>query len=164
MRAELTQLPALQHQDPVCHAYGGKPVRDEDGGLAPGQLSEALEHRVLRPGIERRCGFVQNQHLRVPHIRPGQRDLLPLPTRELDPMGKPPPHDLLVALGERCDDRVGQTARCRLPDPPLVLAGFNAPYGNVVCRRQLIPDEILENDPDLTADLLRVLLPQIMPI
>ena len=49
MRAELTQLPPLQHQDPVCHADGGKPVRDEDRGLAPCELRKALEHPVLRP-------------------------------------------------------------------------------------------------------------------
>jgi hypothetical protein len=60
------------------------------------KLAEPEEHLVLRPGIQRRRRLVQNQELRVTHVGPRQRHLLPLATREIHPAVEPLAQHLLV--------------------------------------------------------------------
>ena len=59
----LDDLPVLEHDDPVGHAYGREPVRDDDRHAPGHQLVEAKEDVVLGARIERRGGLVENEHL-----------------------------------------------------------------------------------------------------
>ena len=44
------------------------------------ELLEALEDLELRAGIKRGRRLVKNQELRIAHVGPGDRQLLPLPS------------------------------------------------------------------------------------
>ena len=78
MGAFLDQAARLQHQDPVGHAHGGESVRDEYRHLAFREFREAKEHLILGPRVERGRRLIQHQQLRIAHVGPRKRHLLPL--------------------------------------------------------------------------------------
>ena len=59
-------------------------MRDEDGRLAAAHVLEVLKHLEFRPCIQGGRGLVEDQNLRVAHIGPGDRDLLPFAAGEVD--------------------------------------------------------------------------------
>jgi hypothetical protein len=68
---------------------------------------EALEERVLGLGVERRGGLVEHAHERPgPHEAAGERELLPLPDRELDAVA-PRRTELRVEAARQPLDDVG---------------------------------------------------------
>ena len=47
MRTLFANPPVGEDNNPIRHAHGGEPVRNEQRGLARGQLGKALEYFVL---------------------------------------------------------------------------------------------------------------------
>src|SRR2546430_127760 len=88
VRPLVHQLAPLQHENAVGHPHGGEAVRDQDGHAAVCQLREPQEHLVLRPRVERRRGLVEDQNLRIAHVSPPQRYLLPLAPRQGDTLAR----------------------------------------------------------------------------
>jgi hypothetical protein len=95
----------VQDHDQVGHPDGGEPVRHQHrdppvGHLLAGRRGEPLEQGVLGLRVEGGRGLVQHQQQRlVPHEAAGQRELLPLPERHLDPR---PPAPRPKRTGYRC--------------------------------------------------------------
>src|SRR5215471_20240290 len=87
--AQLLDCAVVQHGDPVCHSHRGKSVRDDNRRAVGGQSLESLEELVFRLRVDARGGLVENQYLRIPHEGSADRDLLPLPRRELLPRLEP---------------------------------------------------------------------------
>jgi hypothetical protein len=85
-RADLLDAAAVDDRDPVAHGQRLLlVVRHEDEGDADRGL-DRLEldlHLLAQLQIERAEGFVQEQHPRTVHQRPGERHALPLTTRQL---------------------------------------------------------------------------------
>src|SRR5450756_1800184 len=92
--AQLEHLAVGDDDDQVGHAHGREAVRDKErdrsrgGADAPGVIRVALEQLVLGLGIECARRLVENEQKRLlAHHRPSQRQLLPLPARELGALG-----------------------------------------------------------------------------
>src|ERR1043165_354057 len=85
MRAALDDAALLHHQDLVGVHDRRKPVRDDERGVALGDTVELGLYRLLRFRIERRGRFVEDEDARFLEDRPGDRDTLLLPARELEP-------------------------------------------------------------------------------
>src|SRR6185503_19444707 len=77
VRALLDDGAVLQHHDAIRHAHRRETVRDENRHPPTDELREAQEDLVLRARVERRRRFVENEQLRIAHVRARQRDLLP---------------------------------------------------------------------------------------
>src|SRR3989449_1011682 len=104
------QLAPLQYQDAVGHPHRGEAVRDEHGHAALCELGEPQEHLILRPRVQRRRGLVQDQDLRIAHVSPPQRHLLPLAARQVDAAVEPPAQHLVVAAsGDRKSTRLNSS-------------------------------------------------------
>ena len=84
------------------------PLPSSSFGTSPRRRGVALEQCVLGLGVERRCRLVEDQHERVgAHEAAGERELLPLPVRDLD-AGVPRRSELRVEpVGEAVDHVVG---------------------------------------------------------
>jgi len=108
-------LPLVEDDDEIGHSHRREPVRDEHGHRTGG-LSEPscdgsppLEELVLGVCVERRGGLVQQQQQRVdPHHRSADRELLPLPSGEVDAAG-PARSELGVEAGRERVQQVGRT-------------------------------------------------------
>src|SRR5205814_8644740 len=61
--AELGDAAVLQHGDPVGGTHGREAVRDEDRAAIRSERLEAEEQVVLRLGIERSGGLVEDEQL-----------------------------------------------------------------------------------------------------
>ena len=92
------------------------------------QLAEALEDRVLGLGVERRGRLVEHQDVGLlAHERARQRDLLPLPARQLRPVLEPAPERRVEPSRERRHELVGAAALDRALDARLVVHVLDAP-------------------------------------
>ena len=89
--AALEQLPmvayfhdrAVAHHDDTIGALDRRqPMRDHERRAPLHQVRERGLNSALRLGVERRGGFVENQHGRVLEQCARNRDALPLPARE----------------------------------------------------------------------------------
>lgn len=69
-----------EHDDPVGHPHRREPMRDHDRHAPRHQLGEPHEHLILGARIQRGRRLVEDEQLGRPHVRTGQRDLLPLAT------------------------------------------------------------------------------------
>src|SRR5580704_3158283 len=100
--AGLGNRAVVEHDDLAGHPDGRKAMGDHDRGPSLGELSKALEDRVLRLGIERRRGLVEHEDVGVlAHERAREGDLLPLSPRELCTVLKPAPERRIESTGER---------------------------------------------------------------
>src|SRR5882757_1190618 len=76
-----------EHTDPIRTPYHRKSVRDNQRRNAGGELEVMVDQLRLRPDIQRRGRFVEDQHPRAAvdrAQRPGQRDALPFPAGKVD--------------------------------------------------------------------------------
>ncbi len=106
----------------IGHAHSGEPVRDEDRGPPLRKLTEALEDRVLRLGVERGGGLVEHQDVGLlAHERAGEGDLLPLAAGQLGAVLEPAPERGVEPLGERRHDLARAAALHGPLDPRLVV-------------------------------------------
>lgn len=71
-------LAVLEDKDAIGMPDGAQPVRDGHGGATGRGIIERLLHLPLARSVERAGRFVEEQDLRFPDERPGQRDALPL--------------------------------------------------------------------------------------
>ena len=138
---------------------------DEDGGTSRRQALEPLEDGVLRLGVERRRGLVEDENVRFfAHERARQGDLLPLPARQLDPAREPSP-ELGVEAGAQRGHQLARAALLdRASEAQLVLEMLHAAEGHVLAHRQLVLVEVLEDDANPTPQLGLVPGPEISPV
>src|SRR5208337_85448 len=73
----------LHDQDLLGAAYGGKTVRDNEGGAAAHQVTQPLLNERLRFGIKTGRSFVENQDARVGQDGAGDGDALLLAAGKL---------------------------------------------------------------------------------
>ncbi|MBU2547873.1 MAG: alpha/beta fold hydrolase [Proteobacteria bacterium] len=78
MGALFNDLAILEHVNAVGHADGRKPVTDEDGRTAVGQVAELFKNSVFGPGIHRTGRLIKNDYLGIAEQRSGQGHFLPL--------------------------------------------------------------------------------------
>jgi hypothetical protein len=83
VRAHLGDGAGLQDGDEVGLADGGEPVRDDEGGAADHEAVQRLLHQLLRLGVQRACGLVEEEDGRVLEHGPGNGDPLLLAAGEL---------------------------------------------------------------------------------
>ena len=84
--AQLDDLPQIHHRYPVCHmTHDGHVVGNQDVGQVAGalQLCEQVEDLRLNRDIQRRCGFVEDDNIRVGGQGPGNGNPLTLAAGEL---------------------------------------------------------------------------------
>ena len=145
---------AFEDDDPIGHPHRGEAVRDQDRRPPHRQLAEAIEHRVLRLGVERRGGLVENEDVGLlAHEAARERDLLPLTARELDAVLEPAPERRLDAGAEARDERVGAAVLHGALDPRHLLEVVDAPHAHVLAQLQLVLVEVLEHDAEPREEL-----------
>ena len=96
MATNFEQASVLKHQNTVGHPNSAEPVRDNYRRATFSKLRKSLKHLVLGAGIESRRWFIENDLLGIAHVRPTQRNLLPLPTRQFDTLAKRPTELLII--------------------------------------------------------------------
>ena len=128
-----------------------------------GQLGEPEEHLVLRPRVQRGGRLVQDQQLRVPHVGPGQRHLLPLAARR----ARRRPRTAGPASGRtgrpaaaatesarlRCGGGLDRAARPR--------ARSMLPTAMFSRSTKVVAHEVLEDDADVPPEALDVVLAEV---
>src|SRR2546427_10058708 len=145
------QLAPLQYQNAVGHPHRGEAVRNEDGHAALCELGEPQEHFVLRPRVQRRRGLVEDEDLRIAHVSPAQRHLLPLAPRQADAAGEPPAQHLVVAARQAGGHRVRQAAPRRLAHSGLVAQRVHLAHADVLLQDEVVAYEVLEDHADVVA-------------
>ncbi len=136
-------------------------MRDEDGGPLGGELLQPREQLVLGLRIERGGGLVEHQDLRVAHEGARQGDLLPLAAGELLSLLEPAAEHGVDLLRELLDDRSGAAVFHRALDATAVFQGRDPADADVLSRRPLVADEILEEDADAVAQVPDVHVAQV---
>src|SRR6267378_4319728 len=125
------------------------------------QAEEAREQLVLGLGIERGGGLVEHQDLRVAHEGARQGDLLPLAAGELLSILEPAAQHGVDLLRELLDDRSGAAVLHRALDARAVFQSRDPAHADVLSRRPLVADEILEEDADAIAQVPYVHVAQV---
>src|SRR5260370_767001 len=152
----MERLIRLEHQDPIRHPHRREAVRDQHRHPTLRQLRESQEPLVLGAGVERGGRLVEDQHLRIPHVRASERDLLPLTARELDAAVEAPAKHLVVAARDPSGDRVRQAAACRFAHAGVVVQRLHLAHPHVLPQDEVVAHEVLEDDPDVLAQTSEV--------
>ena len=120
-------------------------MRDQHTRTPRAQRLEALKHLKLRSRIKRGGGFVEHQQLRVAHVRPGDRQLLPLTTRQLH-AGRKSLADRLIILRRQPRNHLRRQALLgRLHNARAVLALVDAPHGDILAGGKTVAHEVLKD-------------------
>ena len=104
VRALLGESSLLEDEDAVRVFQRGKPVGNGDGRAAAGQHAERVLNRLLRFGVHTAGRLVENQHAGVVQQGPGDRQSLPLASRQSRP---PLAHPGVVSQGLLEDELMG---------------------------------------------------------
>ena len=108
VRADLGDLAALDHHQPVGSAERAQPVGNGDRGPALDEVFQRQLDFALGFRIDRRGGLVEDQDSRVDQQRPGDADPLALAAgEELPPLAD----QRIVAVGQAQDELVRRAAR-----------------------------------------------------
>ncbi len=129
------------------------------------QLLEALEHLELRARVERRRRLVEDQQLRVAHVRARDGDLLPFAARQVDAGLEALAEHLVVARRAAC--AITSSARLRWAAATMrarSLARLDAADRDVVGGGEVVAHEILEDDADVRAEREEVVLAQVVAV
>jgi len=164
MAPDLLQLAFVQHQDAVRHPHSRKTMGDQYRRPPPGQVGETLEHLIFRPRIQRRRRLIQDQQLGIPHIGPGQRDLLPFPARQVHPLAKIASQLLIIPVRQFFRKGIREALPGSAFDQLAIFLLIDIADSDILRQRHLIAPIVLEDDPDLAAKGLRVIFPQVDPI
>ena len=159
MGAALDDAAAFEHDDLVGHAHGREAVRDQDRDPVARELAEVLEHLGLGARVHRRGRLVEHQDVGIgAHERARQRDLLPLPARQLAAVLEPLA-ELRVRSprGSWSTNSAARPFAGRLAPARLVLEMRLVAGADVLADQQLVADEVLEDHADALAQ--RVLVP-----
>src|SRR6185312_12460073 len=99
---------AIEDDDAIGHAHGGKPMRNQKSHFAFRQIAEPFENFVFSLCVERSGRLVQNKNLRIAEISTGERKALPLAAGQVDSAFKPAAQHLIVSVGWLVNDEIGQ--------------------------------------------------------
>src|ERR1700730_11733381 len=145
----LNHSPMVEHGDPISHPHGRKPVRNKNSNPPFRQLPKVLKHLSLRLRVHRCSRLIQHQHIRPsPHKRARERNLLPLPSRQLPPILKPFAQLSLVPRRKGLNELTSPTLLRRLPPSRFVFKELLIPSANVLPNQHLVPGEVLEYHPN----------------
>ena len=115
---------------------------------------QAFEKVELGLRIECRRRLVEEQNPRVlAHERPRQRDLLPFAAGKVDTRVEPLAERGVVARRQLCDELVRPGLLARAHDRVAVGDVRQAAEADVLGRRRLVVDVVLEHGADLTPQL-----------
>src|SRR5260370_19244836 len=164
VRALLHQAAMFEEDDAVSAAHSREPVRDVNGGAAAREGTQPFEKVVLGLRVERRRRLVEQQDLRVTHERARKRDLLPLPSRKIDPMVEPLAERSVIPLWKPGYElgRAGLSAGDL--DPLAVVDVLHVAKADVFSRGRLVGDVVLEHRADLGAQLVGVEVLDVDPV
>src|SRR3712207_1622019 len=158
--ASVFDYPAvLQNQDEVRAGHGMEIVGNDQGRLPGHEAIQGFLDLRLAPGVEARHRLVQDQDGGVPDDGPGDGDPLSLPPREgVAPLAD----DGLVALFEIHYEVVGVGRLGGLDN--LLRCSVQLPVGDVLLDGGAEEDRVLEDDPDLLAQGLELVVLYVSPI
>src|SRR5689334_58840 len=123
-------------------------MTDEHRDLVLGQFAELLKDTKFVLRVERRCGFVEDEHFAIPHESAGERNLLPFTAGKVAALIEPTPERGLVTLWERSNDRVRAALFGRAHDPGPVVQSFDLPKAHILRCGQVIAHKILKDHAD----------------
>ena len=136
MRSALHHLAVVQDDDLVAVPDGRKAMRDNDAGDAP--ALDRLDELVLRPGIQRGGGLVQDDNMRILGQYPGNLHPLALTAGQIvSALGDPS----LIAAGSGHDVVVDLSVSCSQDD--LEIFDGVIPHFDVVSDGVLKQDDVL---------------------
>ena len=164
MRALRLDLAVGQHEDAVGHADAGEAVGDQHRRLAGAQLLEAPEHLVFGTGVESGGRLVEDQHLGLAHVGAGDGDLLPFAAGQLDAVLEALADHLVVAAGQARDHLVGLAAVGGPRDAFVVGARRDPADRDIVAGRQVVADEVLEDDAHAAAQFVEPVVAQVASV
>src|SRR6202051_3305973 len=113
--AVLDDAATLDRDDAVGAAHRGKPVGDNENGTAFTDPAHVVLDDALTLVIERTGGFVEDQNAGIGHQGTGDRNALPLTTRET---ASSLPDDGVVSLG-KFENELVRTGQEGCVDDPL---------------------------------------------
>lgn len=142
----------FEDEDAVGHADGGEAVADEDGHFVAGEFGEAFEDFEFGAGVEGGGGFVEDDELGVAHVGAAEGDFLPLAGGEVAAAGEAAAEHLVVLVGERVDDGVGEGLGGGVVDAVVVCEEIDFAEADVFAGEHIEADVVLENDADFAAD------------
>ena len=100
--------------------------------------------------------------LRVAHVGPRQRHLLPLAARQLDAAVEAAAEHLVVPLPSRPRDGVGQAAARGLAHPrPSSSSALDLADADVLLQDEVVAHEVLEDHADVAAQTVQVVVAQV---
>ena len=140
MRADLDDVAVVHDEDHVGVADGGKPVGDDKGSSSFHQVFHAFLDQDLGSCIDGRCGFVENQDLRIAEEGAGDGKQLFLP---LGNVGRFFIDLCLIAVFQRADEVVDIGGIRRLHD--FLVGGVHAAVADIVHDRAGMEPGILQN-------------------
>ncbi|KAG1534938.1 hypothetical protein G6F50_015433 [Rhizopus delemar] len=153
-----------QHQDAIGHAYRGETVGNQYGSAIIRQFPEPLEHFELAACVQRCRWLVQDHHLRIAHPRAGNGDLLPLATGQVHTLLEAAADQLVVAAGQFLDHFLGHAAARGVGDACLVIHGLDLAAANVLAGAEVVAHEVLEDHPEIGAQVVQVVVAQVAAI
>jgi len=152
MAAQLGDMTAVQHRDPVRLAHGREPVRDHHRGEPGGQLEEPAVERGLGPHVELSGRLIQDEHPRTASRRiqrAGQRDPLPLPAGQVSAAEIAGSADRVPAARQLADQVERVRPRRRLLQHDIIDPALQVAEPHVLPRGQRVPGEVLVDHRDL---------------
>lgn len=85
VRALFTQTALVKDQNTIRVLDRAQAVGDHESGATRQQPSQSFANLQFRFRIDARCGFIEDQELRIVREGPGETDQLPLTDRESGP-------------------------------------------------------------------------------
>ena len=158
MVAPLNDLALLQNHNGLCVADSGQAVGDDEYGTALHEAVHALFDQFFGTRINGGSSFIQNQHRRICHRRPGNGQQLALALAEVAAVIGDPG---VIALRQVADKgiRVGQTGSgadlliggIQLSVPDVVRNGSGKQVGVLKDNAQAPPQAVLADVPQINA-------------
>ena len=100
----------------------------------------------------------------IAHIGARQRHLLPFATREFHPVIEAASEHLIESLRHARRDRVGEAAPRGLANPGFIAQCLDLTDADVLAQDEIVAHEILEDDADVFAETVEVVVAEIDPI
>src|SRR2546430_3195994 len=136
-------------------------MRDQYRHAPLRQLRKPQEHLVFGASIEGGGRLIENKDLRVTLIRARQRHLLPFAAGKLHAVIEAAAQHLVETLRYPLRDRIRETAARRFTDPRLVIQCLDLTHTDVFAQDEIVTDKILEDDSDVPAKTVEVIVTQL---
>ena len=148
MGASLDDAPLLHDDDGVGIADGAQTVGDDEGAAPLHQRVHAVLYCLLRPGVDARCGLVEDECRRIGNGSAGDGDKLSLALTQIAAIGR---EHRLVAVGQTTDEVVGIDQSGRLD--ALLVGGVEASVADVLHHSAGEEMRLLQHDAKTAAQL-----------